>query len=105
LKIGTQYDLNLGFERKRLGFERKLVFFFTIGLFILAGRSSAALQANGKGKGRILSRGKGNVAEGKGNIAEIEFKKFFYKFHKCNRFTCWITCMKNGQFKWHTRYI
>jgi len=31
-------------------------FYFTIGLFILAGRSSAALEVNGKGKGSILSK-------------------------------------------------
>jgi len=52
-------------------------FYFTIGLFILAGRSSAALEVNEKGKGSILSKGKGNVAEGNGNIAEIEFKNAF----------------------------
>jgi len=46
-------------------------------LFILAGRSSAALEINRKGKGRILNKGKGNVTEGKDNIAEIEFKNFF----------------------------
>jgi len=32
----------------------------------------------GKGKGRILNKGKGNIAEGKGNIAEIEFQKLFF---------------------------
>jgi len=36
--------------------------YFTIGLFILAGRSSAALEVNGKGKGRILNKGKAMVA-------------------------------------------
>jgi len=63
-----------------LGFEWKLVFNFTIGLFILAGRSSAALKVNGKGKGRILNKGNGTVAEGKGNIAENEFKNLFINF-------------------------
>jgi len=29
------------------------------------------------GKGRILNKGKANIAEGKGNIAEIEFQKLF----------------------------
>jgi len=43
-------------------------------LFILAGRSSAAVEVNGKDKGRILNKDKDNVANGKGNIAEIEFK-------------------------------
>jgi len=34
-------------------------------------------KVNGKGKGRILNNGKGNVAKGKGNTAEIEFKNLF----------------------------
>jgi len=46
-------------------------------LFILAGRSRTALEVNGKGKGRLLSKGKGNVAERKGNIGEIEIKNLF----------------------------
>jgi len=46
----------------------------TIGLFILEGQPSAALEFNDKGKGRILSKFKGkcNVA---GKIAEIEFQQ------------------------------
>jgi len=38
-------------------------------------RSRTAFEFNGKGKGRTLNKGKGNIAEGKGNIAEIEFSK------------------------------
>jgi len=44
-----------------------------IGLFILAGQPSAALEVNGKGKDKIKNKGKGNITEGKCNIAEIGF--------------------------------
>jgi len=43
-------------------------------LFILPGQPSAALEGNGKG--RILSKAKGNCAKGKSIIAEIEFQNF-----------------------------
>jgi len=55
-------------RRKVFGFRAEGFVYFTIGLFILAGRPSAALEVNGKGKGRILNEGKENVAEGKGRI-------------------------------------
>jgi len=74
LKIGTQYDLNL--ERNTVALNESCVY-SRIGLFILAGRSSATLKVNGKGKGRILHKCKGKVAEGKGNVAVIEFKNLF----------------------------
>jgi len=70
-KLITQY---CGLQTNEFGPRTEACVNFTIGLFFLAGRSSAALEVNGKGKGRILNNGKGNVAEGKGNIAEIEFK-------------------------------
>jgi len=66
-----------GLWTEKFGLRTEACVYFTIGLFILAGRSSAALEVNGKGKGRILNKGKGNVAEGKGNIADIEFKNLF----------------------------
>jgi len=71
-ELRTQY---CGLRTKEFGLRTKACVYFTIGLFILAGRSSAALEVNGKGKGRILN--KGNIAEGKGNIANIEFKILF----------------------------
>jgi len=51
--------------------------FNQLNLFILAGRSSAALVVNGKGKGRILIKGKGNVGKGKDNMVEIEITNLF----------------------------
>jgi len=71
-ELRTQY---CGLWTEKFGLRTEVCFYFTVGLFILEGRSSAALEVDGKGK--ILNKGKGNVAEGKGNIAEIEFKNLF----------------------------
>jgi len=57
-------------------------------------RSRTAFEFNGKGKGRTLNKGKGNIAEGKGNIAEIEFSKLLLnpQVEQWNNMG-WITCM------------
>jgi len=70
-----------GLRPWEIGLRTEACVYFTIGLLILAGLPSAALELNGKGIGSILNEGKGNIsedkgniAEGKGNIVEIEFK-------------------------------
>jgi len=50
-ELRTQY---CWLRKKEFGLRTEACVYFTIGLFILAGRSSAALEVNGKGKVRIL---------------------------------------------------
>jgi len=81
-ELRTQY---CGVRTKEFKLRTEACVYFTIGLFILAGRSSAALEVNGKGEGRILNKGEGrilnkgkvNVAGAKRNIAEIELENLF----------------------------
>jgi len=86
-ELRTQY---CGLWTKEFGLQTETCVYFTIGLFIVAGRPSAALEVNGKGKGRIKQR-QSQCRWRQGQHSWDWIQKFVYKFQSWNRFTGWIT--------------